>query len=112
MRHIPIPMVFLAGMMLAATPALAVTVTNQDKGEHTLTVDQGVSQADRKLAGGASTEVECLGGCELRVRGSGYGRSVETSDKLVIDDEGMIRFASEAVVTGSIGKTDASGSKK
>lgn len=102
MRHFAIPTVFLAGTMLAATPALAVTVTNQDKGEHTLTVDRGETQADRKLAAGASAEVECKGGCELRVRGSGYGRSVETGDKLVIDDEGMIRFASEVIVTGSV----------
>jgi hypothetical protein len=107
MRHIPILSLLLAGTMVAATPAFAITVTNQDKAEHTFTVDQGEEQADRKLAAGASTEVECKGGCELRVRGSGYGRSVETGDKLVIDGEGMIRFASEDIVTGSIKSPDA-----
>jgi hypothetical protein len=100
MRHIPITAAFLACTILAATPAFAITVTNQDKGEHTLTVDKGEAQATQKLAAGASAEVECMEGCELRVAGSGYGRSVENGDKLVIAG-GMIRFSDEDIVTGS-----------
>ncbi len=34
MRQTPITAAFLACTMLAATPALAITVINQDKGEH------------------------------------------------------------------------------
>lgn len=98
MKRTSISTVVLLGMTLAATPAFAITVTNQDKGEHTLTVDKGETETDQKLAGGASTEVDCQGGCELRVKGSGYGRSVEKGDKLVIKD-GMIAFAAET--TGS-----------
>ena len=104
--------IFLTSMTLAASPAFAITVTNQDKVEHTLTVDHGEAQADQKLAGGASTEFECKGGCELRVRGSGYGRSVEAGDKLVIDTEGMLRFGSEPSATGSINAKDAGESKR
>ena len=100
MRLTSIKAAFLAGTLLAATPALAITVTNRDKGEHTLTVDKGEAQATQKLAAGASAEVDCKEGCELRVAGSGYGRSVEKGDKLVIA-EGMIRFADEDIVTGS-----------
>ena len=100
MRHIPILSLILAGTMVAATPAFAITVTNQDKGEHTLTVDKGEAQATQKLAAGASAEIECKEGCELRVAGSGYGRSVEKGDKLVIAG-GMIRFSDEDIVTGS-----------
>jgi hypothetical protein len=100
MRQTPITAAFLACTMLATTPALAITVINQDKGEHTLTVDKGEAQANQKLAAGASAEVECKEGCELRVTGSGYGRSVNEGDKLVITD-GMIRFAAEDIVTGS-----------
>ena len=111
MHHRLISIAFLAGTMLAASPALAITVTNQDKAEHTLTVDQGEAQAEQKLAAGASTEVECKGGCELRVRGSGYGRSPEKGDKLVID-EGMLHFASEAGVTGSINMPNSGAMKK
>ena len=107
MTHTSTAAVFLVGTMLAASPALAITVTNKDKAEHTLTVDQGETQADQKLTAGASTEVECQGGCELRVRGSGYGRSVEAGDKLVIDTEGMLRFASEPSATGSINRKEA-----
>lgn len=101
MKLTPITVAFLACTMLAATPALAITVTNQDKGEHTLTVDKGEAQADQTLAAGASAEVECKEGCEFRVAGSGYGRSVEKGDKLVIAG-GMIRFSDEDIVTGSI----------
>jgi hypothetical protein len=101
MKHIPLAAISLAGAMLAATPALAITVTNRDREEHTFTVDKGEAQADQKLAAGASTEVECMGGCEVRVQGSGYGRSVETGDKLVIDDKGLLDFASVPTVTGS-----------
>ncbi|KQT56137.1 hypothetical protein ASG52_24380 [Methylobacterium sp. Leaf456] len=100
MRLTPITAAFLACTILVATPALAITVTNQDKGEHTLTVDKGEAQATQKLAAGASAEVECKEGCELRVAGSGYGRSVEKGDKLVIAG-GMIRFSDEDIVTGS-----------
>jgi hypothetical protein len=62
--------------MLAVTPAFAITVTNQDKRVHSLTVDKGAAQADRKLAAGATVKVESREGCELRVQGSGYRRSV------------------------------------
>jgi hypothetical protein len=104
MRHIPITAAFLACTILAATPAFAITVTNQDKGEHTLTVDKGEAQATQKLAAGASAEIECMEGCELRVAGSGYGRSVEKGDKLVIAG-GMIHFDDEDIVTGSTKST-------
>ena len=63
MKRPPISAMVLAGTMLAASPALAITVTNQDRSEHTFTVDHGEAQADQKLAAGASTEVECKGGC-------------------------------------------------
>lgn len=104
MRHIPITAAFLACTVLAATPALAITVTNQDKSERTLTVDKGEAQTNQTLAAGASAEVECKEGCELRVVGSGYGRPVNTGDKLVIAG-GMIRFADEDIVTGSTRST-------
>lgn len=107
MRIIPSTAVFVAYAMLAVTPALAITVTNQDKGEHTFTMDKGEAQVDQQLAAGASTEIECKEGCELRVKGSGYGRSVETGDKLVIDVKGMLHFAGEPTITGSTNASDA-----
>jgi len=104
LTHTTIAAAFLACTMLAATPALAITVINQDKEEHTLTVDKGEAQSIQKLAAGASAEVECNEGCELRVAGSGYGRSVEKGDKLVIEG-GMIHFSDEDIVTGSTKST-------
>lgn len=111
MNRNAILMIALTGTMMASAPALAITLTNQDKNEHTVTVDQGETQGDQKLAAGASTEIECKGGCELRVRGSGYGRSPEKGDKLVIE-EGMLHFASEASVTGSINTPNPGATKK
>ncbi|KQQ01175.1 conserved exported protein of unknown function [Methylorubrum extorquens] len=102
MKFVPVATSLLAVVMLAVTPALALTVINQNKSEQTLTVDRGQAQADQKMAAGASAEVECNEGCELRVRGSGYGRAAEAGDKLIIDDEGMIPFTSEDIVTGSV----------
>lgn len=112
MKRAPISTIALAGVMLAATPALAITVTNQNKSEQTFTVDQGENQADQKIAAGASSEVECKEGCELRVRGSGYGRSAKGGDTLVIDESGLLHFADEDIVTGSIGRSDAGKSTK
>lgn len=105
MKRTSISTVVLLGMTLAATPAFAITVINQDKGEQTLTVDKGETETDQKLAAGATTEVECQGGCELRVKGSGYGRSVEKGDKLVIKD-GMIAFAGETTGSTKTSKGD------
>lgn len=111
MKRASVPMIAMAGTMLASAPALAITLTNQDKSEHTFTVDRGDTQADKKIAAGASTEIECKGGCELRVRGSGYGRSVEKADKLVIE-EGTLHFAREAGVTNSNDMQDSETTKK
>lgn len=91
----------LAAALGAATvlggPALAVTVTNQDAKEHTLTVDRGVQEDQQKLAAGASAKVTCPERCEFRVVGMGYGRTAGAGDTLVIGKGGLIQFTSEAV---------------
>ena len=65
MNRNAILMIALTGTMMASAPALAITLTNQDKNEHTVTVDQGETQGDQKLAAGASTEIECKGGASF-----------------------------------------------
>lgn len=88
-------------LILLATPALAVSVTNQDTKEHTVTVDRGATENTRKLAAGDTLKVDCPERCGFRVVGSGYGRQPGPDGKLVIDGAGMLRFADETASSGS-----------
>lgn len=110
MRHLKITAAAISAFMLAASPALATTVTNGDDKEHTLTVDRGTEQAGQKIAAGASVQIECPERCGLRVEGSGYGRQAASGDKLVIGEKGMLHFAGEAMTTGSVQKGQPTGS--
>lgn len=92
-----------AGTMLIvlATPAFAVSITNQDTKEHTVTVDRGTTENNQKVASGDTLRVDCPERCGFRVVGSGYGRQPGPDGKLVIDKAGMLRFAEEAASNGS-----------
>lgn len=92
-----------AGMMLIvlATPALAVSITNQDTKEHTVTVDRGATESDQKISSGDTLRADCPERCGFRVVGSGYGRQPGPDGKLVIDKAGMLRFEEETASDGS-----------
>ena len=92
-----------AGTMLIvlATPAFAVSITNQDTKEHTVTVDRGTTENNQKVASGDTLRVDCPERCGFRVVGSGYGRQPGPDGKLVIDKAGMLRFAEEIASNGS-----------
>lgn len=92
----------LGALTLSAGPALAITVTNQDKREHTLTVDRGVEENDTKIAPGSSLKVDCPDGCSLRTRTAGYDNSAENGERWVIREDGLLHYASEDLVTGSV----------
>jgi len=96
-------------LMLASGPAWAVTVTNQAKQEHTLTVDLGEKENDHKIAAGASLKVDCPDGCGLRLRSGpvGYDRMADSGDKLVINQNGFLLYADEEMVTGSVNEQPA-----
>ncbi|ACL57052.1 hypothetical protein [Methylobacterium nodulans] len=89
-------------LTLSAGPALAITVSNQDQREHTLTVDRGVEEKDTKIVPGASLKVDCPDGCSLRVRTVGYDRPAEPGDRLVIREDGLLHYASDDLATGSV----------
>jgi hypothetical protein len=92
-----------AGIMLIvlATPVLAVSITNQDTKEHTVTVDRGATESNQKVSAGDTLRVDCPERCGFRVVGSGYGRQPSPDGKLVIDKAGMLRFAEESTSNGS-----------
>lgn len=76
---------------------MAVTITNQDSKEHTLTVDRGAKQSDQKIGAGEAVQVECPEGCGFRVVGSGYGRQPSNDGKLIIDKQGMLQTADDGM---------------
>lgn len=86
-------------LIALASPALAVSVANQDTKEHTLTVDRGSKETNQKVSAGDTIQIDCPERCGLRVVGSGYGRQPGPDGKLVIDKGGMIRFADETGAT-------------
>ncbi|GJD29242.1 hypothetical protein PMNALOAF_0474 [Methylobacterium adhaesivum] len=85
-----------ATLLLAlASPAFAVSVINKDTKEHTVTVDLGSTETNKKFATGDTLQIECPERCGLRVVGSGYGRQPGPDGKLLIDKGGMLRFTDE-----------------
>lgn len=80
----------LAAVAMAASPALATTIVNQDTKEHTLTVDRGKEQKDHKIAAGDSLKVDCPEKCGFRLGTVGYGRQAGNDEKLVIGADGML----------------------
>jgi hypothetical protein len=78
-------MLTAALLAFGAAPALAVTVTNRDSKEHTVTFDKGAEEVDMKVAAGASVTHECPEGCGVRVRDLvGYDYMAAKGEKLAI----------------------------
>ena len=86
----------LGAFMMAASPALATTIANQDKKEHTLTVDHGATQDDRKIAAGESVKIDCPERCGFRLRSVGYGQQPANDENLIINTDGMLQAADDA----------------
>lgn len=88
---------FASGALLLAlaSPAFAVSVINKDTKEHTVTVDRGSTETNKKVAAGDTLQVDCPDLCGFRVVGSGYGRQPGPDGKLMIDKGGMLRFIDE-----------------
>ena len=82
-------------LLALASPAFAVSIKNNDTKEHTVTVDRGSTQTDKKVAAGDTLQVDCPERCGFRVVGSGYGRQPGPDGKLMIDKGGMLHFTEE-----------------
>ena len=80
----------LGASVLAASPAFAVTVTNQDSKTHTVVVNDGKSDTTKDLAAGASADFPCPDKCGFRDLAFGTSRLVGGKTKLVIDKDGEL----------------------
>ncbi len=77
---------------LAASPALAVTVTNQDSHDHTLTIDRGATETQKALPAGQSLNVDCPDKCGFRDEVFGFSRLAGGPAKLVMDKDAELHF--------------------
>ena len=80
-----------AAVMLAAGPALALTVTNKDGKEHTIGLDMGDKETVHKIPAGQSVTFkdECKDGCG--VTGPwGYSKMAKTGDTITTDGKSLI----------------------
>lgn len=85
--------------MLAAGPALAVTVANETDKALEVTVDLGAQEPKTRIDAGKSTKLDCPEGCEIRVEAlNSYGVAAKTGAKLVIKD-GKLQHADAAAKT-------------
>ncbi|WP_020178577.1 hypothetical protein [Methylopila sp. M107] len=85
-----------AALVLAAAPALAVTVNNPTDKALEITADLGATEPKVKIEAGKSAKVDCPDGCEIRaVDLNSYGVSAKPGDKLTIKD-GVLAYADGA----------------
>lgn len=82
-------------------PAFAVSVINQDRREHVLTIDRGAEELDRKIGAGETVKIDCSDRCSVRVRGSGYDKAPDGHDRLIINARGLLQYVDEVTETGS-----------
>ena len=76
--------------LLAASPAFAVTVTNNDSKSHTIVVNDGKSDMTTELKASASADFPCPEKCGFRDLAFGTSRVVGSTAKLVIDKDGEV----------------------
>lgn len=75
-------------LMVAASPAFALTINNMDKDERAVTIDHGTKEDQLKIPGGKSANADCAGVCAVRLSegGTGHDTMAKTGDKLVIEN--------------------------
>ena len=76
----------LAVGVMAAMPAVAVTVHNRDVEMREVTFDKGTDENRHKIAPGASVSEMCPAGCAVRVVGRGHDFIAREGDVLSITE--------------------------
>lgn len=83
----------LCAALLAASPAFAVTITNQDSKPHTIVINHDQGETRQQIAAGQSATVNCPDNCGFRDLAFGTSRTVGGNAKLVIDKDGELHVA-------------------
>lgn len=83
----------LCATLLAASPAFAVTITNQDSHPHTIIVDRGAKETQQQIDAGKSVQVNCPDKCGFYDHTFEFSRLAGGNDKLVVDKDGELHFA-------------------
>src|SRR5262245_52009420 len=79
--------VSVIGLLLSATAAYAVSITNRDEREHRVTVIEGDTKADHTLKPSQSLTGICLKGCTIRINDSEDDEyRLSASDVVSIED--------------------------
>jgi len=88
--------VALGATAFAAAPAFAVTVANSFDKPVEVTADLGASEPKTTIEAGKSAQIDCAGGCELRVNtGNSYGLSVASGQSVVIGKDGILAYGGD-----------------
>lgn len=81
----------IATALLAATPGLALTVTNRDSKEHSIGLDMGGKESVHKIAPGQSMTFkdECKDGCGVTGPWD-FSKMAKPGDSITIDGKSLI----------------------
>lgn len=95
----------LGATAFAAAPALAVTVANQFDKAVEVTADLGEKEPKTTIEAGKSAQIDCPGGCELRVNtGNSYGLAAASGQSVVIGKDGMLSHAGDQQASSEKGE--------
>lgn len=72
--------------VLIASPALALTITNDDAGAHTVIVTKGSASQDVNVGSQQKVEADCTGGCVVQIKGVSDKYDMKGAELLSIDD--------------------------
>lgn len=100
-----------AALMLAAGPALAVTVSNQSDKAMTVTVDLGATEPKTEIPAGKSATLDCPEGCELRVPTVSYGLAAKSGEKVTIGKDGFLAYEGQKAATEARNDADGKATK-
>lgn len=75
----------LCAILLTASSALAMTVTNRDTADYTVTIAAGDNEVELDLPAGKSIENACESGCIVRLADGDEEVEAEAGDDLVIE---------------------------
>ena len=93
MSKLPAMVAAITALLVLTTPAAALTVTNNDTKEQTLSVLIGEKTTNHVIAAGATLEVACDPECTLGLESSEEEWDVKSTDKVEIKGNEIKRLA-------------------